>query len=132
MNKAQLAKVNNTPKLLQLTEKHNNYKQQIHALGYDKIPDTKEKTDLYNKYTTAKVKFNTKKALLKNKYLKAIHNKYFETVDTKEINNQLNRIILRKAFILLTIEYKLVDRATAAHLFFKPVNNLEAFEVFQQ
>ena len=85
---------------------------------------------MYNKYTVTKVKFNTKKALLKDKYLKAIYDKYFETVDTKEINNQLNRIMLRKAFILLAVEYKLIDRATVVQLFFKLVDNLEAFEVF--
>ena len=87
LNKAQLAEVNNTPKLLGLTEKYNDYKQQIYTLNYNKIPDTKGKTDLYNKYTTAKVKFNTKKALLKDKYLKAVYDKYFEIVNTKEINN---------------------------------------------
>ena len=132
LNKAQLAEVNNTPKLLRLAEKRNDYKQQIHALGYDKIPDAKGKTDLYDKYTAAKVKFNAKKALLKDKCLKAVRDEYFETVDTKEINNQLNGIMPRKAFIPPTVEYELADRATAAQLFFKPVDNLEAFEVFQR
>ena len=130
MNKAQLAEVNNTPKLLGLTEKRNDYKWQIHALSYNKIPDTKSKTSLYNKYTVTKVKFNAKKALLKDKYLKAVHDEYFETVDTKEINNQLNGIIPRKAFILPAIKYKLMDRATVVQLFFKLVDNLEAFKVF--
>jgi hypothetical protein len=109
LNKAQLSEVKNTPKLLELTRKHNDYKHQIHALGYTKIPDAKGKTDLYDKYNVAKAKFNTKKSLLRDKHLKAVCDKYFETVDTKEINNQLNGIMPRKAFTLPAVVYELVD-----------------------
>jgi hypothetical protein len=49
--------------------------------------------------------------------LKALRDKYFETVDTKEIDNQLNGIMLRKAFIPSAVEYELADRASAAQLF---------------
>jgi hypothetical protein len=131
LNAAQRAKVNISPKLLELAEKRDSYKQQMHALGYDKIPDAKGKTDLYDKYTAARAKFNAKKTLLMDRRLKALRDKYFETVDTKEINNQLNGIMPRKAFIPLAVEYELADRATAAQLFFKPVDSLEAAEVFQ-
>jgi hypothetical protein len=86
---------------------------------------------LYDKYITVKARFNAKKSLLKDKRLKAERDEYFATVDTKEINNQLNGIMPRKAFIPPALVYELADRATAAQLFFKPIDNFEASEVFQ-
>jgi hypothetical protein len=68
---------------------------------------------LYDKYITVKVRFNAKKSLLKDKRLKAERDEYFVTVDTKEINNQLNGIMPRKAFIPPALVYELADRATA-------------------
>lgn len=129
--KAQLTEVKNSSKLLELTRKRNDYKQQIYTLSYDKISNTKGKTDLYDKYITVKARFNTKKSLLKDKRLKAKRDKYFETVNTKEINNQLNGIIPQKTFILSALVYKLIDRATAVQLFFEPIDNFKASKVFQ-
>lgn len=132
LNKVQLSEVNNIPKLLELAGKRNDYKQQIHALGYDKILDARGKSGLYDKYNQAKAKFNAKKSLLKDKRLKALRDEYFETVDTQEINNQLKGIMPRKTFIPPTVEYELADRATAAQLLFEPVDSLEASELFQR
>ena len=127
---AQISEVKNNPKLLDLSAKRNDFTLQIHSLGYNKIPETKEKTDLYDKYITVKARFNTKKAVLKDKRLKAEHDKYFATVDTKEISNQLSGIMPRKAYILPVVEYELPDRAMAAQLFFEPLDNLEASDIF--
>jgi hypothetical protein len=109
LTEAQHTEVKNNPTPLELAGKRNDYKQQIHGLGYDKIPDAKGKTGLYEKYITVKARLNAKKSLLKDKRLKAERDKYFRTVDTREINNQLNGIMPKKAFIPPAVEYELAD-----------------------
>lgn len=131
LNKSQLDEVKKNSKLLDLAGKRDDYKQQIYALGYDKLLDAKGKTELYDKFNKSKARYNAKKAVLKDKYLKTVRNKYFETVDTKEINNQLNGVMPQKTFVPPAVEYELPDRAAAAQLLFRPVDGLEASEVFQ-
>jgi hypothetical protein len=131
LNKSQLGEVKNDAKLLELAGKRDGYKQQIYALGYDKLIDAKGKTELYDKFNKSKAGYNAKKAVLRDKYLRIVRDKYFETVDTKEINNQLNGIMPQKTYVPPAVEYELLDRAAAAQLLFRPVDCLEASEVFQ-
>ena len=101
-------------------------------MGFKKIPDSRERTEWYGGYVEANAKFNARNSLLKDRALnKAIH-EYHERVDTIEINNQLKGIVPdNEAVILPAIDYEITDRALAAQLFFTPVDDYDASQVFQ-
>jgi len=64
--------------------------------------------------------------------LKDAITQFHKTIDTIEINKQLNGIVLDDGnHVTPVLEYELVDRAAAAKLLFQPLEGLEAFWVIQ-
>ncbi|KAI9785532.1 MAG: hypothetical protein M1839_009273 [Geoglossum umbratile] len=56
---------------------------------------------------------------------------FHNTIDTIEINNQLQGIMPTDVLTPSTIEYELKERAAAAKLFFKSLDNLDESQVFR-
>lgn len=128
---AQRSETRKDPQLVEYKQKREACKDQIHDLGYKKIPDAREKTAWYDGYIEANAKFNARHCLLKDRALKAAIDEYHERVDTIEINNQLKGIMPdTEVAILPNIDYELADRAIAARLFFTPLDTLDASQVF--
>ena len=132
LSKAQKAAIINDPTVLGFQNERDNCKEQIYALGFDKIHDAAGKTEWYNKYIKANARLNAKKAILKERALNITIAEYHKNVDTIEINNQLKGIMPNDDDILNppNLKYELEDRAMAARLFYQPVEGVEAKDIF--
>ncbi|KAH6668513.1 hypothetical protein B0J14DRAFT_658420 [Halenospora varia] len=125
-----IREVNQDPTVVEAGEARNIAKEKIYSMGFKTIPDAKGKTEWHPLYIKASARFNARKSLLREKLLNKAIEEFHEWVDTNEINNQLNGIMPGEVLTPPTIHYELEDRALAAELFFRPLHDLDATQVF--
>ncbi|KAH6670144.1 hypothetical protein B0J14DRAFT_112396 [Halenospora varia] len=130
LTEAQKAQVKKDPTVVDAGKARDIAKEKIYSLGFKTISDAKEKTEWHLLYIKANAQFNARKSLLREKLLNKTIDEFHERVDTDEINNQLKGIMPDEVLTPPTMHYELEDRALAAELFFRPLHDLNATQVF--
>lgn len=143
---AQKFQVANDPQILSACEKRNLCKEKIKRLGFptviaaspDRIKDMGFPGTIiakgamwYERWDGQQKEINSLRRDLQDKLLVQSIEKFHKTVDTIEINNQLQGIMPSEVLTPSTIEYELDERKTAATLFYENIDSLNESQVFQ-
>jgi DNA-binding protein Fis len=126
----QKSEVMNNLKLLWLCQRYEKIAKKIKK-NYSTIKAVKG-TPQHTKHKRLQAQIvSKKKKLLERQKEKAIKD-FFATINTEDVNKQLQRILLSTEVLMLsTIKYKLEEQATVARLFFECHGNLKELELFQ-
>jgi hypothetical protein len=84
--------VKNHPELVKLREKRDRYKGKIYCEGYNNVPESKG-TDLFKRYNSVDCKINNLSKKLRRERLDQSVRDFHSSIDTIEINKQLDGII---------------------------------------
>jgi ribosomal protein L29 len=126
----QKAEIRNDPRLLRLCQKHNRLSKMIKK-DFSTIKAA-QGTRRYKKYKKLQARINSLKQKLKAERFDKATKHFWATVYTKEVNKQLQGILLSTELLVLpTIKYELKEQATVAKLFLECRNNLNEFQLFQ-
>ena len=128
---AQKLKISNDPRLLELCQRRQRYADKIKEdLGFPTIKAA-EGTKWYQRHKSTQAGINNLKCQLSDACLNQAIQEFHDTIDTIEINNQLQGIMPTEVLVPSTMEYELEERAIAAKLFFKSLDNLDESQVFR-
>ncbi|KAI9763366.1 MAG: hypothetical protein M1840_000558 [Geoglossum simile] len=127
---AQKFNVSNDARVLKLCQKRQGYADRIKELGYSTIKAA-EGTELYRKHKAIQADIGSLKRQLSDTWLNQSIQEFHDTVDTIEINNQLQGIMPTDVLTPSTIKYELEERSMAAKLFFRPLDGLDESCVFR-
>ncbi|KAH0559988.1 hypothetical protein GP486_003490 [Trichoglossum hirsutum] len=127
----QKLEISNDPKLLELCRRRQCYADKIKEdLGFPTIKAA-EGTKWYLRHKSIQADINNLKRQLSDTRLSQAIQEFHDTVDTIEINNQLQGIMPTEVLAPSTIKYELKERSIAAKLFFEPLDNLDESQVFR-
>jgi hypothetical protein len=126
----QKAEIRNDLRLLQLCQKHDRLSKMIKK-DFSTIKAA-QGTQQYKKHKKLQAQINSLKQKLKAEQFDKTTKHFWATVYTKEVNKQLQGILLSTELLALpTIKYKLKEQATVAKLFLECCDNLNKFQLFQ-
>jgi hypothetical protein len=127
---AQKAEVKNDPRLLRLCQKRDRLSKMIKK-DFSTIKAA-QRTQQYKKHKKLQARINSLKQKLNTEQFDKATKDFWATVYTKEVNKQLQEILLSTELLVLpTIKYKLQEQATVAKLLLECYNNLKELQLFQ-
>ncbi|KAI9779310.1 MAG: hypothetical protein M1839_007418 [Geoglossum umbratile] len=127
---AQKFEISNNPRVLKLCQKRQYCADKMKDLGFRTVK-AGEGTEWYQRHKAVQAEINSLKRQLSDSRLNQAIQEFHDTIDTIEINNQLQGIKPTEVLAPSTIEYELKERAIAAKLFFQSLDNLDESQVFQ-
>src|SRR5437762_3299989 len=121
---AQKFQISNDRRVLKLCQRRQYCADKIKKdLGFPTIKAAKG-TEWYQRHEAIQADINNLKRQLSDACLNQAIQEFHDTIDTIEINNQLQGIMPTEVLTPSTMEYEIEERATAAKLFFKSLDNL--------
>jgi hypothetical protein len=127
---AQKAEIKNDPRLLCLCQRHDRLSKMIKK-DFSTVKAAQE-TRRYKKYKKLQARINSLKQKLNTEWFDKATKDFWATVYTKEVNKQLQGILLSTELLALpTIKYKLKEQATVAKQLLECCNNLNELQLFQ-
>src|SRR5437667_719873 len=124
---AQKLEISNDPRLLELCQRRQHYADKIKEdLSFPTIKAA-EGTKWYQRHKSTQAGINNLKRQLSDARLNQAIQEFHDTIDTIEINNQLQGIMPTEVLVPSTMEYELEERAIAAKLFFKSLDNRDEY-----
>ncbi|KAI9763522.1 MAG: hypothetical protein M1839_006442 [Geoglossum umbratile] len=115
LSEHQKLEVKSNPELVKLCEKRERCKNRIYRRGYSSIEETKG-TELYDRYKGIEREVNGISNKLRRKRLDQAVQDFHDSIDTIEVNKQLDGVTTADILIQPTIQYELRERATIAKL----------------
>jgi hypothetical protein len=128
---AQKLEISNDPRVLKLCRRRQHYADKIKEDPSFPTIKAAEGTKWYQRHKATQADINNLKRQLSDARLNQAIQEFHDTIDTIEINNQLQGIKPTEVLAPSTIEYELEERAIAAKLFFKSLDNLDESRVFR-
>ena len=120
----QKLEVKNNLELVKLRGKRERYKDRIYRRGYSSIEDAKG-TELYDRYKAIEREINGMSNKLRRKRLDRAIQDFHDSIDTIEVNKQLDGITTTNILIQPTIRYEIRERATIVGLLSQPIDELD-------
>jgi hypothetical protein len=119
----QKLEVKTHPGLIKLREERDRRKNKIYCGKYDSIGAAKG-TDLFDRYKAVERKINNMSIKLRRERLDQALRDFHDSIDTIEINKQLDGITAADILTQPTLQYELRERATVAKLLSQPLDVL--------
>ncbi|KAI9784184.1 MAG: hypothetical protein M1839_002690 [Geoglossum umbratile] len=110
--------------LIKLREERDRCKDEIYCRKYDSIGAAKG-TDWFDRYKAVERKINNMSIKLHRERLDQALRDFHDSIDTIEINKQLDGITAADVLTQQTIQYELRERATVAKLLSQPLDVLD-------
>ncbi|KAI9868969.1 MAG: hypothetical protein M1813_002792 [Trichoglossum hirsutum] len=126
----QKLEVRNHPELVKLREERDQYRVKIYRNQYDNI-EAAEGTKLFSRYKTTECKINNMSIKLRRERLDRALQDFHDSIDTIEINKQLNGSATADVLISSTVQYELRERAAIMKLLSQQLDELDEENVLK-